>query len=146
MNRRPGRIVVILTADAEDTTNIAGAYGNAVQAAAQDCHRLTGKIANILVAQINNRLTQTFEAFKNKVVMDGITKKDVTVLENTDFVSVSKLAIQYSDGVIIANDNVNHDLKKHIETCGKPYLPFNGMENYIDEYAQFYEKILAQNV
>ena len=61
-----------------------------------------------------------------------------------DFISLSKLAIQYSDGVIIANENVNPALKEHIATTGKPWLPFNGLENYIDEYADFYEKILAQ--
>jgi starch synthase len=85
------------------------------------------------------------KAFKNKILMDGIGKKDVTVLESPDLLSVSKLAVQYSDGIIIGNANVNQQLQEHIATSGKPHLPFNGMENYIDEYAQFYEKILAQN-
>jgi len=84
------------------------------------------------------------KSFKNKVLIDGIGKKDVTLLENPDFINVSKLAIQYSDGIIIANQNVNPVLKEHIETTGKPWLPFNGMEGYIDEYSNFYEKILSE--
>jgi starch synthase len=84
------------------------------------------------------------KSFKNKVLIDGINKKDVTLLETPDFLNVSKLAIQYSDGIIIANENVNAALKEHVKATGKPWLPFNGLENYIDEYADFYEKILAE--
>jgi starch synthase len=85
------------------------------------------------------------KSFKNKLIVDGIAKKDVAVLDNTDFVSLSKLAVQYSDGIILANPNINKEVSDHVVASGKPYLPFNGMENYIDEYAQFYEKILTQH-
>ena len=83
------------------------------------------------------------KAFKNKVIIDGINKKDVAVAENPDYVNMSKLAIQYSDGVIFANANVNPEVKEYVDASGKPHLPFNGLENYLDEYEQFYEKILA---
>jgi starch synthase len=85
------------------------------------------------------------KSFKNKIIIDGINKKDITILENPDFTNLSKLAIQYSDGLIIGNPNVNEALKEHIAASGKSWLPFNGMENYIDEYADFYEKVLAEN-
>lgn len=84
------------------------------------------------------------KSIKQKILMEGIGKKDVALLDNTDFNSFSKLAIQYSDGIIIANENVNKPLQEHIANSGKPFLPYNRMENYIDEYAQFYEKILSQ--
>jgi starch synthase len=83
------------------------------------------------------------KAFKSKILMDGIGKKDVTMLEYPDFTNLSKLAVQYSDGVIIANANVNKALQEYVTTGEKPWLPFNGIDNYIEEYADFYEKILA---
>jgi len=89
-------------------------------------------------------LTPLNKSFKNKIIIDGISKKDIPTLDAPDFINVSKLAIQYSDGVIIANEKVNPALKEYIESAGKPWLPFNGIENYIDEYADFYEKILAE--
>jgi starch synthase len=85
------------------------------------------------------------KSFKNKILMDGITKKDVTMLEQPDFLSVSKLAVQYSDGIIIANPNVNPTIQEFVSTSGKACLPFHGSDDYIDEYAQFYDTILAKD-
>jgi starch synthase len=86
------------------------------------------------------------KAFKNKVLMDGIGKKDVAVLENTDYTAIHKLALQYTDGIIIASETINNEVKQNIINSGKPFLPFTGDENYIDEYALFYEKILANKL
>jgi starch synthase len=83
------------------------------------------------------------KAFKNKLIIDGISKKDVTVVENPDYLSYSKLITQYSDGIIFANPNVNPDVKAHIESSGKPYLSFNGLDNYVEDYEAFYERILS---
>ena len=85
------------------------------------------------------------KSFKNKAVMDGITKKDLQIVENPDFLNVTKLAVQYSDGIILANSNVNPLVEEHVKTSGKSFLPFNGTENIIDEYAVFYEKILSES-
>ena len=84
------------------------------------------------------------KTFKNKVLIDGITKKDVQIVDQPDFVNLTKLAIQYSDGIIIANNNANPDILEHVKASGKSFLPFSGSEGYIDEYALFYEKILAE--
>jgi len=85
------------------------------------------------------------KSFKNKIVMDGITKKDLQFVENPDFFNLTKLAIQFSDGIIFANSNVNPLIEEHVKASGKAYLPFHGIENIIDEYADFYEKILAES-
>ncbi|HEX2934298.1 MAG TPA: glycogen/starch synthase [Bacteroidales bacterium] len=84
------------------------------------------------------------KTFRNKVLMEGISKKDVSVLENPDYLAINKLAFQYADGIIIA-DTINPDVKESIESSGKPFLNYNNSENYIDEYALFYEKILAES-
>jgi len=84
------------------------------------------------------------KSFKNKILIDGISKKDLTAIEQPDFVNVSKLAIQYSDGIIIANPNINPAIQEFVSASGKTCLQYKGNENYIDEYAQFYETVLAK--
>jgi starch synthase len=85
------------------------------------------------------------KAFKNKALIEGISKKDLTVVENPDYLGINKLAIQYSDGLILSSASVNKDVEASVISSGKPYLPFIDNENYIDEYAAFYEKILASD-
>ena len=77
--------------------------------------------------------------------MDGITKKDLQIIENPDFLNLTKLAVQFSDGIIIANKNVNATVEEYVKSSGKTYLPFNDPDNIIDEYAVFYEKILSES-
>lgn len=83
------------------------------------------------------------KSFKNKVIIDGISKKDVSVLETPDYLNINNLAIQFSDGVIIANESVNKQVEQSVISSGKPYLPYVDGDSYIDEYAAFYEKILS---
>jgi starch synthase len=55
---------------------------------------------------------------------------------------VSKLAIKYSDGIIIGSEDVNEELKKYLITVNKPVLEFKDESEYIDAYNDFYDKIL----
>lgn len=84
--------------------------------------------------------------FKSKVLMEGISKKDVSLLETPDYLNLMKLGVNYSDGVVIVNDRVNNDLVKHIETSGKPYIRHDNQEgnNYTQDYSLLYDKILLQ--
>ena len=57
-----------------------------------------------------------------------------------DFEELSKLAIDYSDGVIVAKKNVNKDLIKYAKSNQVPLLAYPG-EDFADAYDNFYEKI-----
>jgi starch synthase len=78
---------------------------------------------------------------KKKVLFDGITQKDVKLLENPDFVNVSKLAIDYSDAVIQGMEKINDEIRSHLETTNKLFLPYHPKDTYIDAYDNFYEKV-----
>ena len=64
-------------------------------------------------------------------------------MKKPDFVSVSKLAIKYSDGIIIGSEEINDDLTKYLKTVNKPVLPYKDESQYIDAYNEFYDKILS---
>jgi starch synthase len=65
------------------------------------------------------------------------------MVKNPDFVNVSKLAIKYSDGIIIGSEDINPELSKYLGTINKPVLGFKDETEYIDAYNDFYDKILS---
>jgi len=82
---------------------------------------------------------------KNKVKVEGITNKDLkTIKDNPDFINFNKLAIENSDGVIKASQNINKDLEKYIDSLSKPKLEYQSEEEYIDAYSKFYDDLLNE--
>lgn len=82
---------------------------------------------------------------KKKVLTEGIKTKDVDVLSSPNYTSLAKLAISYSDGVILGSSSVNEAALKHAKTQKKPVLKHQTPEEYVQEYAKFYDKILAND-
>ena len=60
-----------------------------------------------------------------------------------DFMDLGKMAIDYSDGVIEAGENVNKELVDYAKQSGRPFLPYPG-EDYANAYKAFYDKLLAE--
>lgn len=79
--------------------------------------------------------------FNEKLLMEGITKEDVDVINDPTFVNVSKIGINYSDAVIQGTENINTDVKKHIKSTEKLFLDYQPKETYIDAYNEFYNKV-----
>jgi starch synthase len=78
----------------------------------------------------------------SKVLNEEIRKDDVKVLEDSSYLSLYKLGIQYADGIIMGSPKVSPEIKKVISECGKPVLEYTDQETYIDAYNDFYDKIL----
>lgn len=80
----------------------------------------------------------------NKVKFDGIAHADVASLETPDYSGVMKVAIDHSDGVIIATDELPEDLNDYISKLSKPVLPYKSIYEFEDAYHNFYlEKVLS---
>ena len=77
---------------------------------------------------------------KRKLLMDGIKAKDVEVLAEPSYENFMKLAIQYSDGLIIGSKEVNQSLVTYAKSLKKPVLPYQEKE-HISVYNTFYNKI-----
>ncbi len=60
--------------------------------------------------------------------------------DNFDFMELGKLAIDYSDGIIAATNDVNKQLLKHAKDQNIPTLSYPG-EDFHDAYEEFYDKI-----
>jgi starch synthase len=78
-----------------------------------------------------------------KIKLDGITNKDMTTFEKADYESLIKAAIDFSDAVVQGEEAINSTLEKHIRDSGKPFLPFQSMDDYIPAYNDFYDEVLS---
>lgn len=63
--------------------------------------------------------------------------------ENFDFKELGKLAIDYSDGIVEAAENVNPDLLAYAKGKDLPLLSYPG-KDYVTAYKNFYNEILEK--
>lgn len=63
--------------------------------------------------------------------------------ERFDFLELGKLAIDYSDGIVKVNDNVNDDLLKYAQANDKPVFNHSTAEEALNDYTTFYNKLLG---
>jgi starch synthase len=85
------------------------------------------------------------KAFRKKLTMDGIPEENLKVVDNPDYVSYCKLVVNMSDGLIMGSKQVHKDVIKHAEKAGKPVLPYQNSESYVDAYSAFYDQILSDS-
>jgi starch synthase len=97
----------------------------------------------IIYSIYNNDFKIPFRStFADKLRFDGIDGENLRQVKKPDFVNVSKLAIKYSDGIIIGSEDINNELLKYIATIEKPVLQYQEESKYVDAYNDFYDKIL----
>ena len=82
--------------------------------------------------------------FRKKLLIESINDEDLSVLKSNNFNDVNKLAINYSDGIIAGSDKLPSELQGFIEEKKLPLLDYQGNENYLDAYTDFYSKILNE--
>ena len=71
---------------------------------------------------------------------------DFDILSKPDGMNLAKLASLYSDGIIMASEDIPEELKGFCEGLGREILPYfrieDGDNGYIDTYNDFYDRIL----
>lgn len=79
----------------------------------------------------------------DKVKTDDISKEDIQVLNDPTYISLNKLAFQYSDGIIKGSKTLHPDVEKAIKDCSIPVLEYQNQDDYVEAYDIFYDKILG---
>lgn len=82
--------------------------------------------------------------FADKMMLDGIIKKDIELFQDPTFVNLNKSAIDLADAIIIGSEKIHPELKKHIKEANKPTLEYQSMDEYVDAYASFYDELLLE--
>ncbi|MBO5961257.1 MAG: glycogen/starch synthase, partial [Paludibacteraceae bacterium] len=102
------------------------------------------KDAKVVLSLQDQDFKQAFKSnFAQKILMDGISESDLQTInqKEVDFVSLMKLATDYSDAVIKASKDVEPQLVEYAASKQLPYMDFPGEENY-QAYIDFYNGLL----
>ena len=105
------------------------------------------KNAKIVYSVYNDDFEQPLnENFARKVKIEGVTHNDLKPIEKkADFESLSRLAIDFSDGVIQGSGHIHPEVKKYAEKDRNvPFLEYHSEETYVDAFNEFYDQILSK--
>jgi len=84
-------------------------------------------------------------SLSDKLEADGIESNALkTIKSGADYLNLTMLAAENSDGIIIGSDKIDVKVKEQIAGLGKPLLEYQGEENYIDAYNDFYDNLLLE--
>jgi len=75
----------------------------------------------------------------NKIAFDGIEKETISALSHPDYNNLLKVAVDHSDAVILAAEDLSDDLKQHIDKLSKPVLPYVSLQEAEEAYLNFYK-------
>lgn len=75
----------------------------------------------------------------NKIAFDGIDKDEISALVQPDYNNLLKVAVDHSDAVILASDELEGDLKEYIDNLSKPVLPYVTLQEAEEAYTNFYK-------
>ncbi len=97
----------------------------------------------IIYSLYNNAFVNPFrDTFSEKLMADGLEAADIEGMKKGDFANLTKLAIDNADGIIIGSSEVDKETIQYLEKLGKPVLEYQGDEDYVDAYNQFYDNLL----
>jgi len=84
------------------------------------------------------------ENFAKKVKIEGVTQNDLKgIKEKADYISLSKLAMDFSDGIIEGSPNVDPALIDYAEQKENVrFLPYQSDDAYIEIFDNFYDQLL----
>ena len=83
-------------------------------------------------------------ALASKLMLDGATDADLALLKtDTSYTALTKLAIDFADGIIQGSETINPEFLDYLTVKGKPFLSYQTQDIYIDKFNEFYDKILG---
>ncbi len=102
-----------------------------------------------IVTSVYNTVFQD-ELDKNlikKVMFDGIDEDKIEYLKTPNYNNLIKLALTYSDGIVVGSENIPEELTEFINNSDKPTLSYHSIEEFAQAYQNFYLKdILNEDI
>jgi starch synthase len=102
------------------------------------------KHSKVVYSVFNDDFKKPFRnLFAERLLLEGIEKKHVFQVKDKviDYVALSKLAIDFSDGVIQSSKEINPGITDYIKEKNIKFLPHVEGEDYADDYVRFYDSL-----
>ena len=96
--------------------------------------------AKIVTSVYNQDFDETLDnTMHKKILFDGLENEQVKHLKKPTYVNIMKTAVDNSDAVVIAGDNIPDELKKYLNKLDKPVLGYKDREEFAQAYQEFYQ-------
>ena len=73
-----------------------------------------------------------------KIAFDGIAEDSIAPLKKADYNNLLKVAVDFSDAIILASEEIPEELQNYISNLQKPVLPYVSIQEFEEAYANFY--------
>ncbi|MDR2407944.1 MAG: glycogen/starch synthase [Bacteroidales bacterium] len=97
--------------------------------------------SKIVYSIYNDTFDKTFRSLASKLKSSDIPQKDAAAYKQATFESTVKLAINYSDAVVISHKDVSEKIRSHIARSKKPFFEHKE-DQYGEDYLALYNSIL----
>jgi len=80
----------------------------------------------------------------DKIKFDNIDEAAVETLAEPSYNNIMKVAIDYSDALIVGSETIPSELEEHLKESDKPTLEYHTLETFAEAYTEFYNtKVLS---
>lgn len=80
----------------------------------------------------------------NKIKFDNIDDEAIKTLEEPSYNNLMKVAVDYSDGLIVGSEDIPDALETHLKASNKPILEYKSKDEFGEAYSEFLNtKILS---
>jgi len=73
-----------------------------------------------------------------KIAFDGVSEDSLKHLSTPNYNNLLKVAVDNSDAVILASEEISEELQNHISNLEKPVLPYVSLQEFEEAYDNFY--------
>lgn len=102
--------------------------------------------SKVVYSLYNDSFDEPFNSnFGKKVLMDGLTANDVKDIKDPNYVSLTKLAMNWSDAVVKSSPTVHDQVESAFKKLTKPTLDYKSAEEYIEAYDAFYDEAVLED-
>ncbi|MCH7523680.1 MAG: glycogen/starch synthase [Bacteroidetes bacterium] len=74
----------------------------------------------------------------NKIKFDNLADDAIEILRNPTYNNIMKVAVDYSDALIIGSEEIPTELQDYLNNCEKPVLEYHNPETFAEAYTEFY--------
>ena len=74
----------------------------------------------------------------NKIKFDNIDESSIKTLEKPTYNNIMKVAVDYSDALIVGSENIPEELQDYLKNCEKPVLDYQHPDEFAEAYTAFY--------
>lgn len=80
----------------------------------------------------------------DKIKFDNVEESAISMLEKPSYNNIMKVAINYSDALIVGSKEIPEELQTYLKNSEKPVLEYQDQDTFAEAYTEFYNtKVLS---